>query len=273
MDKYSRLRFDNVIQDENSSSLQKYMDLVIGKRDVSRLILYELITLFFGWTPGGIGIWLRKFSYPRLFQSVGKGVVFGNHLTLRSPSRISIGADVVIDDYCVLSVRGFGDEALQIGNNVLVGRNSLLKARGGRIVIDDGTNIGHGCHVGSSSEVILGAHCLIGPGCFIGALQHEFSRTDVPIVEQGLVLKGGVRLGRGAWLGAHVIVNDGVTIGEGAVIGAGSIVTKEIPPYAIAVGSPAAIVRYRTEEDVHRADKDETDQVRENRTRENHRPK
>ena len=47
------------------------------------------------------------------------------------------------------------------------------------------------------------------------------------------------------WIGSYVIILDGVTIGDGAVIGAGSVVTKNIPPYAIAVGNPARVIKYR----------------------------
>jgi len=49
------------------------------------------------------------------------------------------------------------------------------------------------------------------------------------------------------WLGAGVIVLNGVTIGRGAVIGAGAVVTKDVPPYSVAVGVPAVVVRRRGE--------------------------
>jgi galactoside O-acetyltransferase len=52
-----------------------------------------------------------------------------------------------------------------------------------------------------------------------------------------------VRICRGAWLGARTIVLKGVTIGEGAVIGAGSVVSRDVPPFTLAVGNPARIVR------------------------------
>jgi acetyltransferase-like isoleucine patch superfamily enzyme len=51
-----------------------------------------------------------------------------------------------------------------------------------------------------------------------------------------------VVIGDDVFLGTQVIVNDGVTIGQGSVIGAGSLVTKDIPPYAIAYGVPARVV-------------------------------
>ena len=74
-----------------------------------------------------------------------------------------------------------------------------------------------------------------------------FTRTDIPIVQQPLMSKGGVHIGNDVWLGANVIVNDGVTIGTGAIIGAGAVVTKEIPPSAIAMGVPAQVRGWRQE--------------------------
>jgi len=65
-----------------------------------------------------------------------------------------------------------------------------------------------------------------------------------------VVSRGPVHIGHDVWIGTNTIVLSGVTIGTGAVIGAGSIVTKDIPPYAIAVGNPARVVRYRFAPDI-----------------------
>lgn len=65
--------------------------------------------------------------------------------------------------------------------------------------------------------------------------------------KQPLETKGGIEIGDGAWLGYGVIVLSGVRIGESAVIGAGSVVTRDIPAGAIAVGSPARVVKMRSE--------------------------
>lgn len=59
-----------------------------------------------------------------------------------------------------------------------------------------------------------------------------------------------VTIGHDVWLGHNVTVMGGVTIGNGAVIGSGAIVTKDIPPYAIAVGNPAKVIRYRFDKEI-----------------------
>ncbi len=60
--------------------------------------------------------------------------------------------------------------------------------------------------------------------------------------------KGDIILGDDVWVGINVIICSGITIGQGAVIGAGSVVTKDIPPYSIAVGNPAKVIKKRFSE-------------------------
>ncbi|MGD1048875.1 MAG: acyltransferase [Candidatus Krumholzibacteriaceae bacterium] len=52
-----------------------------------------------------------------------------------------------------------------------------------------------------------------------------------------------VRIGRGAYIGVNAIILPGVTVGEGSIVGAGSVVTKDVPPYSVAVGNPARVIR------------------------------
>ena len=59
-----------------------------------------------------------------------------------------------------------------------------------------------------------------------------------------------ITIGNDVFIGMNVTILDGVTIGDGAIIGAGAVVNKDIPPYAIAVGNPIRIVKYRFEENV-----------------------
>ena len=65
-----------------------------------------------------------------------------------------------------------------------------------------------------------------------------------PIRLQG-VSRQGIHIGPNCWVGAKVTVLDGVTIGEGSVVAAGAVVTKDIPPYSIAAGVPAKVIKRR----------------------------
>jgi len=62
--------------------------------------------------------------------------------------------------------------------------------------------------------------------------------------------KGPIVIGNDVWIGHRAIILSGVTIGDGAVIGAGAIVTKDVPPYGIAVGNPARVIRKRFSDSV-----------------------
>lgn len=75
-------------------------------------------------------------------------------------------------------------------------------------------------------------------------------KTKYGLVEREAVSKGDIVIKDDVWIGYGAIILSGVTVGQGAVIGAGSVVTKDIPPYAIAVGNPARIIKYRFSDNI-----------------------
>lgn len=245
MDKYREYRFDAIIEDTDRSALQKYQDLVVGNRRWLSLLYYELCTTVFGPVPGLLGLALRRLAFGPLFARTGRKVVFGHHVSLRAPKRIHIGDNTVIDDFAMLSFRGTEEHRIELGSSVLIGRMTMIKSRHGSIDIGDHVHVGPNCLLGSAESLTIGAYTLIGFNCAIGGLQHGIDDADKPIVQQQLVSRGGVHIGRDVWIGTNVSVMDGVRIGDGAVIGAGSVVTQDIPAGAIAVGAPARVIRER----------------------------
>lgn len=129
---------------------------------------------------------------------------------------------------------------------VVVCRFSVLEAAGGDISIGSNTTIGDYCSLYGQAGLSIGANVLVASGVRIVPSSHVFEDVSVPINAQGMVGKG-VRIGDDTWIGTNVVVLDGVTIGQGAIVGAGSVVTRDVPEYGIAVGSPAKVVRYRGE--------------------------
>ena len=85
---------------------------------------------------------------------------------------------------------------------------------------------------------------LIADGVYISDFDHKFADLDRPIKDQGIA-KARVRIERDVWLGTKVTVCRGVVIGDGAVVGANAVVTRDLPPFAVAVGVPARIIRDR----------------------------
>jgi acetyltransferase-like isoleucine patch superfamily enzyme len=122
-------------------------------------------------------------------------------------------------------------------------------------------------YIGSKSELIctdIGKFCSIGHSCSIGLAHHSMDNISTsPIfteVQNGTGYNWSttnthqaaqrVSIGNDVWIGIRVIIIGGVKIGNGVIIGAGTIVTKDIPDYAVAVGVPARIVRYRFEKTI-----------------------
>ncbi|MFC2159760.1 hypothetical protein ACFLQS_03480, partial [Actinomycetota bacterium] len=86
------------ITDENISNFSKYRSLYWGNIGLWKILKFEIITIFFCNTPGALGLFLRKILYRSFFGKVGKNVIFGRSITIRHPSKIVIGNDVIIED-------------------------------------------------------------------------------------------------------------------------------------------------------------------------------
>jgi uncharacterized protein (TIRG00374 family) len=238
--------FEDIMR-QRKSALKKYQDIQIGSSSIFTLLKFELIMLFCGYLPGILGYFFRAWLFPYLFKKVGRSTIFGRSISIQHSSKITIGRKCVIDEFCRLSAQGNNDSEIVLGNEVLLGRGTVLGTRDGRIEIGDFSNVGGNCRLGTTSEIKLGRHVLLAANCYIGGAQHNYDRTDVPIMRQGYNNRGGVFIEDDVWLGIGVKVLDGVTIGTGSVIGAGSVVTRNIPPYSVAMGVPAKVKRSRKE--------------------------
>ncbi len=209
------------------------------------LLKYELLTFCFSNTTGSLGYLLRKKFYPQLFKSVGKGVIFGKGVILRHPGKITLGERVAIDDYGIFDASGTGEEGIILGDDVIVSRNCVIQGKTAAVKIGNKTDIGCNTIISSSGGVSIGNSVLIAGNCYIGGGRYITDRLDLPMMEQGLYTKGEVNIGDDVWLGAGATVLDGVRVGKGCIVGAGAVVTKDLPDYAVAVGVPAKVTKYR----------------------------
>lgn len=99
------------------------------------------------------------------------------------------------------------------------------------------------CHIGN--------YVMMGEDCTIIASNHRFDRTDIPMMQQGFSEERPVTIGNDVWIGDRVMILPGVQIGDGCIIGAGSIVTHDVPPYSIAAGNPARVIKHRNNRTDH----------------------
>jgi acetyltransferase-like isoleucine patch superfamily enzyme len=141
-------------------------------------------------------------------------------------------------------LEAFDDGRLQIGANTLLEPHVWITAPApGRVRIGEGTFLNIGVMVAAVALVEIGSHCMLANGCFVTDGNHRFDDPQKPVPWQGFTTKGPTRIGDNVWLGANVVVTSGVTIGERCVVGANSVVTQDIPPFSIAAGAPATVLR------------------------------
>jgi acetyltransferase-like isoleucine patch superfamily enzyme len=133
---------------------------------------------------------------------------------------------------------------LQIGAHTLLEPHVWITAPGAaRVRIGSGTFLNIGVMVASLELVEIGDHCMLANGCYVSDASHRFDDPRLPVPWQGFTSKGPTRIGDNVWCGLNVVVTSGVTVGERCVIGANSVVTSDIPPFSIAAGVPARVLR------------------------------
>lgn len=161
------------------------------------------------------------------------------------------GDKCFVDDYVTIYAHPKAAGQVRFADNVHIYRWSMIELGNGTSSLSVGRNtyIQSGCILNVfEGSIIIGENCMIAPRCVFMPYNHSFADTGRPMREQPLVSKGDIVLEDDVWLGVNVSIMDGVTIGQGSIIGAGSVVTHSIPPYSIAIGIPARVVRQRQRE-------------------------
>jgi acetyltransferase-like isoleucine patch superfamily enzyme len=147
-----------------------------------------------------------------------------------------------------------GGKCIQIGENVSIGKNSIINAWEKyqednftpEITIGNNTSLGEGCHISAIIKVSIGNNVLTGRRISIIDNSHGDSTIEDftrPPIKRKLVTKGPIIIQDNVWIGDKVTILSGVTIGENSIIGANSVVTKNVPSYSIVGGIPAKIIK------------------------------
>lgn len=146
-----------------------------------------------------------------------------------------------------IRIVGNSPGAIAIGNDVRILKGVTMSTTPeGKIRIGNGVHIGEGSVIYSGVGIKIGDGVIIGPQNIIVDLDHRFQNSELPIHQQGMIGKE-ISIEDDVWIASQCVVIKGVTIGKGSVIGAGSIVNKNIPPYSVAAGVPAKVVKKRGE--------------------------
>jgi acetyltransferase-like isoleucine patch superfamily enzyme len=143
------------------------------------------------------------------------------------------------------SVRG---TRIVIGARAVIDSFVKIKPAGGLgdVTIGEGTYVNSGTVIYTGNGVTIGNGVLIAANCTFAAANHEFSRADAPIAQQGFQpSRGGIVVEDDVWIGANCVILDGAIIRKGAVVGAGSVVSGELAAYTVYAGNPLRQIRRR----------------------------
>lgn len=163
---------------------------------------------------------------------------------------ISRGSCVGIDGIgtdCTLE----GGDRITIGTNSLIGQGSELlvyekhfdRLLASRLMIGDHVRITARCRITCAGMITIGDDTLFAPDVFITDHNHGMDpEAPCGYSPQDITVKD-VTVGKGVWLGQRVCILPGVTVGDHSIVGANSVVTHNIPPYTIAVGVPARVIK------------------------------
>jgi acetyltransferase-like isoleucine patch superfamily enzyme len=163
-------------------------------------------------------LWFRLISAGRLTAG-GRNYFYASELVIDPGAVMQIGR---------LNTFGRGSDITVRGVFSMGSRNSFTKNV--RVVCRD--------------HITIGDDCIFADSVQLYDHDHLYEDLSKPIKSQGYSL-GSIVVGNDVWLGARVIVLKGVTIGDGAIVAAGAVVTRNIPPYAIAGGVPAKVIKSR----------------------------
>ncbi|MDD4640936.1 MAG: acyltransferase [Bacteroidales bacterium] len=162
-------------------------------------------------------LWVRLFINPFFHKRGQKSLVRkSSRLDVMPFNRFDIGRETTIEDFAVVN-NGVGD--VFVGDRTRIGIGSVLI---GPVVV--------------GNDVRLAQHVVAS------GLNHGYSDVNIPIWKQP-VSTAPIVIGDESWIGSNAVIVSGVTIGKHCVIAAGSVVTKNIPPFSIAAGNPAKVIK------------------------------
>lgn len=199
---------------------------------------------------GRIATWLATWFAPpykerrRLARYNSKGYVAPS-ATIHH-ANLQLGANIFIGDRVVIFQDTNGG-LVELASRVHLHNDTCIQTgNGGSLKIGPDTHIQSRCQFSAyKAPIHIGRGVQIAPNCAFYPYAHGIAPGEL-IKNQPLQTKGGIIIDDDAWLGCGVIVLDGVRIGKGAVVGAGAVVTSDVPDDAIALGVPARVVNMRS---------------------------
>ena len=167
-------------------------------------------------------------QYPNIHPGSSLGTDgIGKGCTLEADTNLTVGEDSTIGP----------------GSELLVYRSHFSRPLDAELIIGRHVRITARCRITCAGRITIGDDALFGPDVFITDHNHGMDPEAAGGYSPQDITIRNVAIGEGVWLGQRVCVLPGVTVGAHSIVGANSVVTRDIPPYSIAVGAPAKIIK------------------------------
>lgn len=177
-------------------------------------------------------IFVRKLYYKIIYlleknkykSNIGKSTYIDKSVHIVGLKNIKIGSNTIISDDTWLNVndRAGGNVAIEIGSNCYIGKRNFFN---------------------SAEKITIKDYFMSGINCSVLGSDHVIDEPLKPYIHTGTTNDTRVYIGTNVWFGANVTVIGDVKIGHGSIVGANSLVLKDIPPFSIAVGNPAKVIK------------------------------
>jgi len=162
-------------------------------------------------------LWVKWFVNPFIHKrGKGSSIKWHTRIDVLPFNKFELGKNSTIEDFSTIN-NGVGD--VIIGDNTLIGMSNVI--------------IG---------PVNIGNNVIFAQNIVASGLNHEYSDVNVPIVNQKIIVSP-IIIEDDCWIAANSVITSGVTIGKHSVIAGGAVVTKSIPPYSVAAGNPAKVIK------------------------------
>ena len=162
-------------------------------------------------------LWVRWFVNP-FFHKKGSGSIIrrNTRLDVAPFNRFELGEKSIIEDFSAVN---------NASGDVIIGHHTLIGM--GNVII---------------GPVTMGNHIILAQHVVMSGLNHIYEDVSKPIVDQN-VRTAPIVIEDDCWIAANVVITAGVTIGKHSIVAAGSVVTKDVPPFSIAAGNPAKVIK------------------------------
>lgn len=157
---------------------------------------------------------------------------------LLNPFKHQKGKNSLIRYRTRMDVMPFND--FTIGDDSTIEDFATVNNGVGHVRIGNRTRIGISCVL--IGPVTIGNDVMLAQNIVLSGLNHPYEDVTVPISKQKVTTKE-IKVEDEVWIGSNAVITAGVTIGKHSVVAAGSVVTKDVPPYSVAVGNPARIIK------------------------------